>query len=289
MSPHRLAAGQICRLILSGRISVFDLSLSVRLSDIRYSQAELTKLRAEGKSGEDCFGRILKDFSKLDDIQKEIRMSQLFEYCEGQNMFFQKFNPFYRRQRELAFYKSLILKDRESNLKLLEENSRLEADRSVIRFLMEKLSQRTHVMELQPHKDSTDVIAITYQINPEWCYERSNIELYRISREKKAVLPYNARMQIIEDESVVHINDFLVSPVNCGFGSILMAYLKRYAKARGKQKIAGFLSPFDLQSHKERLLHFYRKHNFQISEPDEKGWRAVCYDLYGKEGDPGSD
>lgn len=50
----------------------------------------------------------------------------------------------------------------------------------------------------------------------------------------------------------------------CGCGSILMQELIDEAKHLGIKTIIGDLSIVDLDDHKERLLHFYKKFNFEI-------------------------
>ncbi|UJW57887.1 hypothetical protein HXZ66_10955 [Bacillus sp. A116_S68] len=51
---------------------------------------------------------------------------------------------------------------------------------------------------------------------------------------------------------------------NQGFGSVCMSYFKQYIEEQNMRKISGYISPRDW-SHLERLLHFYKKHDFSVS------------------------
>ena len=54
--------------------------------------------------------------------------------------------------------------------------------------------------------------------------------------------------------------------INRGLGSFLIQVLKTVAKQRNIKKITGDLSVVDLDGHKDRLLHFYKKHGFFIEK-----------------------
>lgn len=87
--------------------------------------------------------------------------------------------------------------------------------------------------------------------------------------------PYNHNYQCkilcswnIENNHI-YIQDIYSPATNEGFGSIAMEELFRNAKKAGIETITGklyFKSPSDddYQEHKERLLHFYQKHGFEI-------------------------
>ncbi|MGG4498527.1 hypothetical protein [Brevibacillus reuszeri] len=53
---------------------------------------------------------------------------------------------------------------------------------------------------------------------------------------------------------------------NKGYGSLLLEQLKTNAISKGKYMITGDLTPEDLRDHGDRLIHFYRKHGFEIEE-----------------------
>lgn len=79
------------------------------------------------------------------------------------------------------------------------------------------------------------------------------------------------------DENTIHIGD-IKGPENKGYGSICMDYLKEHAKEQNIQYITGDIAKRDWD-HKERLVHFYKKHNFKVSidketKSGEIEWRA---------------
>ncbi|WP_064199033.1 GNAT family N-acetyltransferase [Brevibacillus brevis] len=53
---------------------------------------------------------------------------------------------------------------------------------------------------------------------------------------------------------------------NNGYGTILMEQLKANAKQHNKRQITGDLTPDDLSDHGDRLIHFYKKHGFEVEE-----------------------
>ncbi|MFS0749836.1 GNAT family N-acetyltransferase [Oceanobacillus sp. 1P07AA] len=56
---------------------------------------------------------------------------------------------------------------------------------------------------------------------------------------------------------------------NYGFGSILLSTLIEIAKNRKINSISGWISNVDID-HIERLVHFYKKHNFEVILDDNK-------------------
>jgi len=53
---------------------------------------------------------------------------------------------------------------------------------------------------------------------------------------------------------------------NQGIGTQLLVFLDEIAKQEGIYRITAWLSPVDLESHRERLLHFYDKNGYQITQ-----------------------
>ncbi|MEN6325348.1 MAG: GNAT family N-acetyltransferase [Syntrophomonas sp.] len=53
---------------------------------------------------------------------------------------------------------------------------------------------------------------------------------------------------------------------NQGIGAQLLIYLDEIARESGINKVTGWLSPIDLDTHRERLIHFYEKNGYQIAE-----------------------
>jgi diamine N-acetyltransferase len=65
------------------------------------------------------------------------------------------------------------------------------------------------------------------------------------------------------DDNTIHIGD-IKGPENKGYGSILMNYLKELAKNQNIHTITGDIAKRDWD-HKDRLVHFYKKHNFKVN------------------------
>jgi GNAT superfamily N-acetyltransferase len=53
---------------------------------------------------------------------------------------------------------------------------------------------------------------------------------------------------------------------NQGIGTQLLAFLDEIAKQEGIYKITGWLSPVELENHRERLLHFCAKNGYQLTQ-----------------------
>lgn len=280
MNDEIILSNQICRLILSGRISVFDLDKSIQVYDIRFCLSELTKIKAAGMDVWDTLNRIIVQLTAIDDIlEREIKLTQLFQYCEEQDMLFQKFNPFYCHQREIKYYEEMIVKYQENVIKQKAEMTALSIDKAVVAFMVKHLSQCTHVIELQKHEKYADIFLIKYKDKPIMKYTESEIFLYRLYGDETVELCIQIRIH--EEELSIKLCDILSTNKSCGYGSIMISFLKRYAGARGKVKICGSMSPFDLRTHGDLLIHFYQKHGFKISE-SVNGWKPIEFYLEGK-------
>lgn len=74
----------------------------------------------------------------------------------------------------------------------------------------------------------------------------------------------------------IHIGDINHKMLNQGIGSHLLKYLDEIAIENGIKKITGWLSPLDLKSNREKLLHFYGKNGYQIAEEKDPVWNIRC-------------
>ncbi|WP_430788849.1 hypothetical protein VBD025_02125 [Virgibacillus flavescens] len=80
---------------------------------------------------------------------------------------------------------------------------------------------------------------------------------------------WNAAIQAkYKDENTLHIAD-IKGDQNKGYGSILMNYLKEQAKEENVQYITGDIVKRDFD-HYDRLKHFYRKHEFDVTIDHEE-------------------
>ncbi|MFA9560109.1 hypothetical protein ACERII_22600 [Evansella sp. AB-rgal1] len=84
--------------------------------------------------------------------------------------------------------------------------------------------------------------------------------------------PYNGKWDFSihaqYDENKIHIDD-IRGEENRGFGTVCMKYLKEHAEDQNVQYITGDIVKRDWD-HLDRLIHFYKKHNFQIDIEHEK-------------------
>lgn len=67
---------------------------------------------------------------------------------------------------------------------------------------------------------------------------------------------------VYQDDETIKIGD-IKGPSNLGYGSICMSYLKEIARNQNIPYITGDLAERDWD-HLNRLIHFYKKHHFQV-------------------------
>lgn len=54
--------------------------------------------------------------------------------------------------------------------------------------------------------------------------------------------------------------------INQGIGTQMLLYLEEIGRLERVSRITAWLSPVDLDSHRERLLHFYEKNGYQLNQ-----------------------
>jgi hypothetical protein len=54
--------------------------------------------------------------------------------------------------------------------------------------------------------------------------------------------------------------------INQGIGTQMLIYLEEIGRLEGVGKITGWISPIELNDHGERLLHFFEKNGYQVSQ-----------------------
>ncbi|PKM77810.1 MAG: hypothetical protein CVU90_04985 [Firmicutes bacterium HGW-Firmicutes-15] len=75
-----------------------------------------------------------------------------------------------------------------------------------------------------------------------------------------------------DKEQWIHIDDIHHKILNQGIGTQLLMYIDEISRESNIKRIIAWLSPIDLGSHKERLLHFYMKNGYQIAEGKDPVW-----------------
>ncbi|MGM0836718.1 MAG: hypothetical protein ACQEV7_11200 [Bacillota bacterium] len=81
-----------------------------------------------------------------------------------------------------------------------------------------------------------------------------------------------------KDEDTIFIGD-IKGPENKGFGTICMNYLKEMAKEQNIRYITGDIAKRDWD-HVERLVHFYKKHRFQVKINEEHKTGEIVWQPY---------
>ena len=62
----------------------------------------------------------------------------------------------------------------------------------------------------------------------------------------------------------------LPSVAQKGYGSVMMEAILHFARRQNPiRQVSGWLAPGDLKSHGERLLHFYQKFGFSMTDLEE--------------------
>lgn len=75
-----------------------------------------------------------------------------------------------------------------------------------------------------------------------------------------------------DKEQSLYLTDINYELINQGIGTQALIFLDEIAVKSGIHKITGWLSPLDLKTNKERLLHFYTKNGYQVAEGKDPVW-----------------
>ena len=152
--------------------------------------------------------------------------------------------------------------------KLQQRNELLQQ----IRWVLE--SPDAFLLDLLEKESGYILVAAEYARGPQDCEEYTlravSVEIDGIGDE--------ARLDFSRSNDVLEIVGVDCRP-NSGWGSFLMERTLRIAKALHATSVWGWLSPVDLEDsqdpgHGSRLLHFYRKFGFEITDDREMGKRA---------------
>lgn len=77
----------------------------------------------------------------------------------------------------------------------------------------------------------------------------------------------NLHYLVVPDKNkYIKIGDIRHEIICQGIGTQLLIFLEEIAKSEGINKITAWLSPVDLDNHRDRLLHFYEKNGYQITQ-----------------------
>lgn len=75
------------------------------------------------------------------------------------------------------------------------------------------------------------------------------------------------------NDQSIHVSDISHKIYNQNIGSQLLMFLDEIAMNNNIKKITACISPIDINTHKERLLHFYMKNGYQIADGKDPVWK----------------
>lgn len=152
------------------------------------------------------------------------------------------------------YYQDAFHRQRNEIIKL---NSKINEQEKIITCINNILERQDEILNIIDNdivvfKEGGDDIVVAKYANP-----------YNHNYQCKILCSWN-----IENKRI-YIQDIYSPTTNEGFGSIAMEELFRNARKIGIETITGKIylkspSDNDYQEHKERLLHFYQKHGFEI-------------------------
>ena len=103
-------------------------------------------------------------------------------------------------------------------------------------------------------------------------HEECSVRLHEI-RNRRYIERKPSYLYFDITDTTSYIREVMPNENNQGHGSMLMQSVFRYLSYRGIPCLEGSLSFVDLNDHKDRLLHFYKKHGFAITEnPENDMW-----------------
>ena len=145
---------------------------------------------------------------------------------------------------------------------LIEEFEELEFQIFRMKENMKEIAKHGKVLGIEQTKDEKWVIV--YVIEDE---NVCKINLHDCKTQYRGHWDFSVQASYSEKNNI-HIDD-IRGEENHGFGSVCMKFLKEHAAEKNIQYITGNISERDW-NHLERLIYFYKKHNFQIEIDNRK-------------------
>lgn len=155
------------------------------------------------------------------------------------------------------FSKLLAIQEEEKDVEeIKEEYEDLEFQMFRIQANLKEIAKEWQVIGLDQTKHDNWVIVYAHD-NGRMC----NIMLCECNEAFRGNWDFMIQAKYKKDNSI-HIGD-IKGEENKGFGSICMNYLKEVAEEQNVQYITGDIAKRDWD-HLDRLIHFYKKHNFDV-------------------------
>ncbi|WNF38204.1 hypothetical protein RJD24_07185 [Bacillaceae bacterium IKA-2] len=163
-------------------------------------------------------------------------------------------------------------KEKKNKDELKEELEDLEFQMFRIQDNLKKIAKKWDVIGIEQTKENNWVIIYASEDN-----DTCKIMLNECDSAFQGIWDFTIHAQY-SAENKIHIGD-IKGPENKGYGSICMEYLKQFAKKYNIHCITGDIAERDW-GHRDRLVHFYKKHNFKVkidkeNKSGEIEWRLV--------------
>lgn len=145
--------------------------------------------------------------------------------------------------------------------KLIEEYEHLEFQMVRLQNNLKDIAKQFQIIAVDQTKDNSYVII----------YSADDGKVCRFmahSCDKAFEGHWEFSIHATYSEQGLHIDDMRGAP-DQGFGSICMKHLKEYAENQNKARLTGKLARRDWD-HADRLIHFYKKHDFHVEVNEEK-------------------
>ncbi len=167
-------------------------------------------------------------------------------------------------------YQSVLLEREE-----LKEAKELKQELNELEFQMyrmqeniKEIAKRYQVLGIEQTKENSWVVV--FSIDDGY---KCKIMLSDCETAFQGISDFQIQAKYIEN--VIHIGD-IQGPENKGHGSVCMKYLKEVARDKNIQYITGNIAERDWD-HLDRLIHFYKKHNFTIKlDKEDKSGEIWC-------------
>ncbi|MBU9722029.1 GNAT family N-acetyltransferase [Bacillus alkalicola] len=141
--------------------------------------------------------------------------------------------------------------------KIIEEFEELEFQIFRMKENMKEIAKRNQILGIELTKEDKWVIVYSMD-DGNVC----RIMLHDCDTPYRGTWDFSIHAQY-KDNHMIHIDD-IRGVENRGYGSVCMKFLKEHALEQNVNIIKGDIVERDWE-HLDRLVHFYKKHNFQVS------------------------
>lgn len=175
--------------------------------------------------------------------------------------------------KKSCFIDCAWFKTYKSNYKrLVDENKESTTNTEFLSCIKQINNKYENIVFIGKHKDINIYITQCVEFDCKGRLSAVSFYCYTVGLTGKAqkimslysAVLYNEELNYIDH---IHIQDFIGSEINQGYGSIVMQQFLKFFKTLHVDKVTGFLSFVDLgrsPEHKQLLYHFYQKFGFEI-------------------------